>query len=204
MHAILGFAASELIHTDGSLVTASMAHRIKAIKAIKKRLAEASRAELTYEEANALVATCFALTFQSISLDDGLAEYMNFIRGILIIDMQMMFKGIKPVFDTLFDECENQLVAPLMQDLPLIQREWADAAVEVISNLQPLCVDPIEMDYYRQFVGIAQNLHVSSFGAYKASMREYGWWMMLPHASFQELINLNRDMTFFWKAEVAG
>ncbi|PNY26987.1 Sterol uptake control protein 2 [Tolypocladium capitatum] len=194
MHAILGFAASELTHTDSSLVTAAMNHRIKAIRAIKKRLTEGSRVETTYEEANALVATCFALTFQSVSLDDGLAEYMTFIRGILIIGMQMMFKGIKPVFQTLFEDRQNELVAPLMQDLPLIQRAWADAAVEAISNLRPLCVDAVEVEYYEQLLGIAEKLYTSSFDAYKANSREYGWWMMLPHASFQELINLNRQV----------
>lgn len=163
MHAILGFAASELTRTDSSLVTAAMNHRIKAIRAIKKRLTEASRAGTTHEEANALVATCFALTFQSVSLDDGLAEYMTFIRGILIIGVQMMFKGIKPVFQTLFDDRQNELVTPLMQDLPLIQRGWADAAVEAISNLRPLCVDAVEVEYYNQLLGIAEKLHTSSF-----------------------------------------
>ena len=101
MHAILGFAASELLCTDPTLITAAMSHRVKAIKAIKKRLAEASKMNTSYEEANALVATCFALTFQSVSLDDGLAEYLTFIRGIVIVAMQMMFRNIRPMFDNL-------------------------------------------------------------------------------------------------------
>ncbi|GJN74303.1 C6 transcription factor [Purpureocillium lilacinum] len=193
MHAILGFAASSLTSTDSSLVTAAMNHRIKAIKAIKKRLTESSRTDTTYEEANALVATCFALTFQSVSLDDGLAEYMTFIRGILIVGMQMMFKGIKPVFTTLFDDKQNELMAPLMQDMPLIERGWVDGAVEAISNLRPLCLDPIEVEYYEQLIGIAEKLYTNSFDAYKANSREYAWWMMLPHGSFQELINFNRQ-----------
>ena len=163
MHAILGFAASSLTSTDSSLVTAAMNHRIKAIKAIKKRLTESSRTDTTYEEANALVATCFALTFQSVSLDDGLAEYMTFIRGILIEGMQMMFKGIKPVFTTLFDDKQNELMAPLMQDMPLIERGWVDGAVEAISNLRPLCLDPIEVEYYEQLIGIAEKLYTNSF-----------------------------------------
>ncbi|PHH90174.1 hypothetical protein CDD83_4333 [Cordyceps sp. RAO-2017] len=198
MHAILGFAASELSRADnddGSLVTAAMGHRVKAIKAIKKRLGEASsRAGMTYEEANALVATCFALTFQSVLLEDGLAEYMTFIRGILIVGMQMMCRGIAPVFDSLFADRQNELMAPLMQDLPLVHGGWADAAVDAITNLQPLCVDRVEKEYYEQLLGIAHKLRTSSFDAYKANGREYAWWMMLPHASFQELIKLDRQV----------
>ncbi|KAF4510816.1 hypothetical protein G6O67_002679 [Ophiocordyceps sinensis] len=195
MHAILGFAASELTRTDdsSSLVTAAMNHRVKAIKAIKKGLTEASEAEMTYEQGNALVATCFALTFQSVSLDDGLAEYMTFIRGILIVGMQMMVKGITPIFDSLFEHRQDELMAPLMQHLPLIQSGWAEAAVEAISNLRTLCVDSVEVAYQEQLIGIAQKLQISSFDAYKANSREYAWWMMLPHASFQHLINLERQ-----------
>jgi hypothetical protein len=163
MHAILGFAASELVPTDASFVQPAMNHRIKAIKAIKKRLAESAHSQTTYEEANALVATCFALTFQSVSLEDGLAEYMTFIRGILIVGMQMMFKGIKPIFDTLFEDRQDDMMEPYLRDLPLIQRGWADAAIEAISNLRPLCVESVEVEYFEQLLGIAEKLNVNSF-----------------------------------------
>lgn len=171
MHAILGFAASELMHTDPSLVTAAMNHRIKAIKAIKKRLAESSRTDTNYEEANALVATCFALTFQSVSLDDGLAEYMTFIRGIVIVGMQMTFRSIAPVFSTLFDNDPNELLAAQMEDLPLIQRSWADSAVEALNGLKPLCALQIESEYREQLLGIAEQLYVNSFEGTPADPR---------------------------------
>lgn len=163
MHAILGYSASELMHTDSSLVTAAMNHRMKAIRAIKKRLSEASKVDTNYEEANALIATCFALTFQSVSLDDGLAEYMTFIRGILVVALQMAFRGIKPVFPTLFEEQQNELLAPFMEDLPLVQRGLADAAVEAIRNLRPLCSLQVEIEYQEQLIAIAETLYVNSF-----------------------------------------
>ncbi|PFH62055.1 hypothetical protein XA68_15263 [Ophiocordyceps unilateralis] len=197
MHAVLGFAASELSHTEESsdLLTAAMNHRVKAIRAIKKRLTEGSGVDMTYEEANALVATCFALTFQSVSLDDGLPEYMTFIRGILIIGMQMMLKGITPLFDSLFEDRQDELMAAPILGFPLIPSGWADAAAVAISALRPLCVDAVEVAYHRQLTAIAQKLQISSFDAYQANAREYAWWMMLPHATFQQLINLNRQTT---------
>ncbi|KAM4057852.1 hypothetical protein HRG_009469 [Hirsutella rhossiliensis] len=69
--------------------------------------------------------------------------------------MQMMLRGIEPVFESLFDDRQTELVAPLMQDLPLIQGGQADAAVEAISGLRPLCVDLIAVEYYQQLLGIA-------------------------------------------------
>jgi hypothetical protein len=189
MHAILGFAASELISTDPTLISAAMSHRVKAIKAIKKRLAEASKMNTTYEEANALVATCFALTFQSVSLDDGLAEYLTFIRGIVIVAMQMMFRNIRPMFENLMGNEQMDLLAPAMESLPLIQRGWADMAAEAINGLRPLCMEQVELEYHAKLTDIVEKLFTNSFDAYKANSQAYGWWMLLPHASFQELIN---------------
>ncbi|KAH8177968.1 fungal zn(2)-Cys(6) binuclear cluster domain-containing protein [Sarocladium implicatum] len=196
MHAILGFAASELLSTDPTLVTAAMAHRVKAIKAIKKRLAEASKMNTSYEEANALVATCFALTFQSVSLDDGLAEYLTFIRGIVIVAMQMMFRNIRPMFDNLMGSEQEAALAPVMEGLPLIQKGWADMAAEAINGLRPLCMEQVELDYHQKLTNIVDKLYVNSFDAWKANSSAYSWWMLLPHASFQELINSdNQTMT---------
>lgn len=163
MHAILGFAASELMSTDSSLVTAAMTHRVKAIRAIKKRLVEAAKSAPSEEETNALVATCFALTFQSVSLDDGMAEYMTFIRGIVIVGMQIMFRGMKPIFSTLFMEGQEELLAPVMESLPLIQRGWADSAMEAISRLRPLCVEPVEVEYQEKLINIVQKLYTNSY-----------------------------------------
>lgn len=70
MHSILGLAASELIASDASLAEAAMAHRLKSIQAIKRKLADSNQG-ITYAEGNALIATCFALTFQSVILEDG-------------------------------------------------------------------------------------------------------------------------------------
>lgn len=163
MHAILGYSASDLIPTDASLVSVAMNHRIKAIRAIKRRLSEASRTDTNYEEANALVASCFALTFQSVLLEDGLAEYMTFIRGIVIVGMQMAFRGIKPVFPTLFEDKQNEILAPYMEDLPLVQRGLAEAALSSIMSLEPLCTSQVELEYRQKLLDVTQKLFVNSF-----------------------------------------
>lgn len=89
MHSILGLAASELIASDASLTEAAMAHRLKSIQAIKRKLA-ASNSGITYAEGNALIATCFALTFQSIVLEDGSKQPQKYI-------LCSSWKGIKRV-----------------------------------------------------------------------------------------------------------
>ncbi|KAJ3471161.1 hypothetical protein MRS44_001260 [Fusarium solani] len=189
MHAILGFSASQLIKTDSSIVTAAMSHRVKAIRAIKKRLSETSRAPIESEEANAMIATCFALTFQSVSLEDGLAEFLTFIRGIMVVGMQMMFRGIKPLFQNMPEQEQDALLEPLMEGLPLIQKGYVDSAMEAVVNLKPLCKEQVEIEYHQHLVNILEQLYLNSWDAYKAYTRQYGWWMMLPHDTFEALIN---------------
>ncbi|KAJ3524567.1 hypothetical protein NM208_g12008 [Fusarium decemcellulare] len=204
MHAILGFSASQLIRNDASVIPSAMNHRIKAIKAIKKRLSDAAKTSIGNEEANAMVATCFALTFQSVSLEDGLAEYMTFIRGIMIVGMQMMFRGIKPLFENLLEQDQDVLLEPLMSNLPLIQKGWTDSAMEAITNLKPLCKEPVELEYHQHLVTIVEQLYINSWDAYKAYTRQYGWWMLLPHDTFQALINPDNQVMMLLHSHWVG
>lgn len=164
MHAMLGLAACDLMQDDRSLLPAAMTHRLKAVKAIKKRLSDMSRStRVSHDESNAMVATCFALTFQSVSLDDGMAEFMAFVRGILIVSMQMWMKGVSPIFTNMTNDDAEARLEPLMGDLPLIRREWSDMAFAAVQNLRPLCLDEVEIEYCDILIDWVQKLYISSW-----------------------------------------
>ncbi|KAL2149606.1 hypothetical protein VTH82DRAFT_8258 [Thermothelomyces myriococcoides] len=233
MHGILGYAASELMATqDPSLAEAALLHRYKAIKAIKKSLAQTVPVELSpctdsggetpppaapsssevsrsgppqlppgpppsrshpmFEEGNALIATCFALTYQSVLLEDGLAEYMTFIRGIVIVAIQMYIRGADILFAPFLGD-RSEVLEPHMRDLPLIKAEWAARAVRSLEGLRPL-VDgvegrEVEQQYLEMLNKIAKMLSVNSWEAYRALTEHYAWWMLLPHDKFRLLID---------------
>ncbi|KAI1816393.1 C6 zinc finger protein [Poronia punctata] len=190
MHAILGLAASDLMIQDPSLVTFAMAHRLKAIKAIKKTLTNVPKtSDDTFEEGNALLATCFALTFQSVMLDDGMAEFMTFCRGIVIVAIQMYCKGAKFIFSNFLGEGRVNELQPLMDAIPPIRQSWTDMAVANIAALRPLCEMQVEVEYLGLLTDVAQALYTSSFLAYQILCKHYGWWMQIPHENFQSLID---------------
>ncbi|KAK6070913.1 C6 transcription factor [Seiridium cupressi] len=164
------------------------AHRLKAIKAIKKTLAEVPKSN-TFEQGNALMATCFALTLQSVMLDDGMAEYMTFIRGIIITAIQMWCKGAKFLFHDFVGEDQMALLKPLMEHLPVIKKEWTDMAVAGIRALQPLCKHPVEVEYFGFILDIAETLYTPPFAAYQILCKHYGWWMQISHKNFAHLID---------------
>ncbi|KAL2185415.1 hypothetical protein L209DRAFT_756548 [Thermothelomyces heterothallicus CBS 203.75] len=236
MHAILGYAASELMtRQDRSLAEAAMSHRYKAIKAIKKSLVQSSsispspspdsdrrtppattssssspaarngndeggggrrgggKDDPMFEEGNALMATCFALTYQSVLLEDGMVEYMTFIRGIIIVAIQMYCRGAHLLFGQFLGDRQQETLEPHMRDLPLIDADWTARAVRAVEDLRPL-VDgvegrEVERRYWELLGEMARRLSVSSWKAYLALTEHYAWWMMLPHNKFQRLID---------------
>ncbi|KAJ8122731.1 hypothetical protein ONZ43_g1141 [Nemania bipapillata] len=165
-----------------------MAHRLKAIKAIKKTLTDVPKAD-TFEEGNALLATCYALTFQSVMLDDGMSEFMTFCRGIVIVAIQMFCKGAKFIFSNFLGDEPIAQLQPMLDSLPLIQKDWTDMAVANIAALEPLCTQPVEIEYHRLLTNVANALYNSSFLAYQMLCKHYGWWMQMPHEDFQSLID---------------
>ncbi|KAK1827583.1 hypothetical protein QBC39DRAFT_174625 [Podospora conica] len=192
MHALLGLAASELTSDDPRLVTPAIEHRVKAIRAVKRALGEAPKTN-TFEEGNALMATCFALTLQSVLVDDGMAEYMTFIRGILIVAVQMYTKGAKLLFGDVLSNKAKDALEPYMAALPLVEQRWVEAAAGAIQGLRPLCRNATEIRYWELIMDMTEQLRVSSWEGYLSMGKHYGWWMMLPHEEFQRLIDPTRQ-----------
>lgn len=86
------------------------------------------------------MATCFALTFQSVMLDDGMVEYMTFIRGIVIVAYQMYVRAgaAAPnnfLFGRYLGEKQTEVLEPFMREVGLIDKKWADGAINAIKGL---------------------------------------------------------------------
>ncbi|ERT00036.1 c6 zinc finger domain containing protein [Sporothrix schenckii 1099-18] len=148
-----------------------------------------------FEEGNALMATCFALTFQSVALDDGMAEYMTFIRGIIVVAIQMYLKGARIMFRNLLNNDQAELLRPAIEPMSAIDRQWSMAALTACQNLAPLCAgDSMATTYQKLVVEMAEALLVSPLEAYSAMTRHYAWWMQLPHEQFRQVIDLDKQV----------
>lgn len=209
MHAILGVAASDLADSDPTLLPLALTHRLKAVESIKRSLTDMDTpGSLTHDGVNALLATCLALTVQSAFLDDGLAEYMTFVRGMMVVGVQLWKGGFRPVFANLAGEGAQGVLEEHMVNLPLIRREWTDAAVGALEGLEGACQGPVEGEYRAHLLDWARTLYVSSWEgispspspslpqtqvltatAYKALEKHHMWWALLPHPHFQALID---------------
>ncbi|KAK7977569.1 hypothetical protein PG988_005059 [Apiospora saccharicola] len=185
---MLGLAASDLLGQDTTLLPFAMAHRVKAIKAIQNTLDDVPK-DNTFEAGNALMATSFALTFQSVLLDDGMAEFMTFCRGVVLVAIHMYCKGARFLFTNWVGKDEMALLRPLMETVPPIRKDWVDAAIVSVRALEPLCAHPVEVEYHRLLVDMVEALYSSPFRGYQILCKHYGWWLQMPHERFQYLVD---------------
>jgi len=95
---MLALSASELASSRTStqsqsseLTNTGLGHRVKAITALNTAISASIQ---SFEQGNAMLATCFILLFQSVLMDDGLIEYMSFIRGVIAVSIYSMLPAV--------------------------------------------------------------------------------------------------------------
>jgi hypothetical protein len=161
LHAILALGATDLAcpTLDSDLMLAGIVHRVKAIEALNKAV---SRGIQTIEEGNAMIGTCFALLFQSVMMNDGLAEYMAFIRGIVAIGIHMEMNKMKFLFHHLWNDEQMQLIDGMLYETPLINPDVARAACRSLEKMAPLCTTELEIRLYGRLLEMARTCITSS------------------------------------------
>jgi hypothetical protein len=159
---MLALSASDLAsYTDENrdLTPTSISHRVKSIESLNKAVAGGIK---TWEQGNAMIATCFVLLFQSVLLNDGLSEYISFLRGILAVGMQMGQRNMKFVFTKLWGEDQRLARETELDGAPLINDELVSMACRSLEKMFPLCKTKTQMGMYGLLLSMARSLVTSS------------------------------------------
>jgi hypothetical protein len=144
---------------DMQLIPTSISHRIKSIESLNKAVAAGIK---SWQQGNAMIATCFTLLFQSVLLNDGLSEYISFLRGILAIGMQMGQRRMKFIFERLWGDEQLQSRDAELSAAPLINEELVSAACRSFEKMFPLCKTKTEIGMYGLLLSMARSLVTSS------------------------------------------
>ena len=160
---MLALSASDLASAAGSqeLTVTAMSHRVKSIKALKNSISDGLNC---FEQGNAMLATSFALLFQSTLMHDGLAECMAFTRGIMAVGVHMEQKKLKPLFVKFFGDEQMDQIGPALQAAPLIDVSVVSGACRSLEKIGPLCQMQVEVRVYGILLTVARNLVTSSWG----------------------------------------
>lgn len=160
---MLALAASDLAEqypeSSKQLSCAAMSHRVQAIGSLNTAI---SLGLTRFEQGNAMLATCFALVFQSVLMEDGLAEYMSFIRGTVAVGNQMGMKRMHILFRHLFGDSDLEKIDPLMKAAELIDPTLVRGALKSLEKIGPLCKTKLELEVYGVLVSAARALVTSS------------------------------------------
>jgi hypothetical protein len=155
---MLALAASDLVRTEicpHKMRNTALSHRVRSVTALN---AAVQRGVNCLEEGNAMLATCFSLLFQSILIDDGLVEYMTFIRGTIVIGSQMGCKQMRFLFDRLFEEKQLEQSDAVNNDAPMIRQDVVIGALQSFEKFQHLCQAKLETKVYAVLFNIARSL----------------------------------------------
>ena len=120
-------------------------------------LLRASRFVLLWE---ALKHRWFRWVFQSILMNEGLVEYMTFIRGVVVVSMDMGQKNIGFLFEHMFDQ--SQIFESELTESPLIDPELARPACRSLERFCPLVKHTREVEFYGHLLSAARALFTSS------------------------------------------
>lgn len=146
MHAILGMAAShfELV-TGENLSSSAIHHRILAIKGSNEAMSHPRRSG---SEADALLASCYLLAFQSSYMKDGLQEFFRTIRGCSLVSDQLRAEKL-PMSFYLTGKAHFEFMQQRLMDLPTIHEDLIAGAKRSLLVLTPELDRPANLKFYQ-------------------------------------------------------
>jgi hypothetical protein len=138
MHAILALAAQHLtITAEADYAGLALSHRLLAIKGFNEALCKTPR---TGSDGDALLAACYALTFQSSYMSDGINEFLTLVRGCGLVSFQLLIDKVDLSF-TISPTKHIEYMESRLDNLPTVDADLYDGAVVSLHALGLLCQD---------------------------------------------------------------
>ncbi|KAI5462071.1 hypothetical protein BGZ63DRAFT_403337 [Mariannaea sp. PMI_226] len=193
LYSMLALSLSHLAAAQPSspqLKFAAMGHRVKAISSLNEAI---GRPIESLEQANAMIATCFSLSVQSTVLEDGLVDFMMFLRGVVAISIYMRQKGFKFLFHHMFDLTEA--VASELSGSVLTNSSYARGVCRSLELLHPLVQSTTEVECHRLLLSAAKALFTSSREAYISLSEVYSLFSYhMSQEEFSHFINPSNEV----------
>lgn len=189
MHAILALGASHLDRlgpVSGTHEKDALMHRGHAINGLNRALAQSQHTG--YGEADAMLATCYALTFQSTYMNDGLQDFITFVRGCALATGKIRDENAPTAFNLTPDQ-HVKIMEARFRDLPSINPSVVSSGLEAIKQIQSYVHNDAEHAFYRALHDIFTALQRSSGEGYLQFVEMYSMWYDMAHDSFKTFLD---------------
>ena len=183
MHAMLALGASHLdrIAPVAEHTTKAIVHRGHAMAGLSRALAKSER---EYGEGDAMVATCYALTFQSTYMSDGLFDFITMVRGCALITGKIREEQAQTAFN-LQPEWHFKLMEPRMKDLPIVHQPLLDSGIAALEETRQFLVTRTDHHFHGALMKVLHGLSRTSREGYTSFILVYALWYELCNDSFR-------------------
>ena len=173
MHAILSLGASHLSRLTGmDYRKESLTHRGQAIAGLNQAL---SQPALHYGESDAMLAACYALTFQASYMGDGLADFITMVRGCALTTAKIKQEDAHTAFN-LQTNWHFKVMAPRLANLPRVNHILLESGIAALEDIQPLLEDEVDLDFHQSLIEVLEALLASPQGGYLQFAGLYAVW----------------------------
>lgn len=149
---MLALAASHLsMNGQGDYRSAALQHRVNAVGLLNDALSKGTNSQA---DADAKLAACLALTFQSSYMEDGFNDFLTMVRGCALVTQDHSLETPESVFNCFSGENHGRTMQEKLREMPIneIDPMVLDAAVDSLDALKPLCEGNARMKEYRQIL----------------------------------------------------
>ncbi|KAH9212354.1 hypothetical protein DL95DRAFT_304365 [Leptodontidium sp. 2 PMI_412] len=186
MHAILGIAASHLeLVTGMDLQTTAIYHRIHAIKGSNTAILTRRQ---TGSDADALLASCYLIAFQSSYIKDGLQEFFQTVRGCSILSNHLRAENLPMTF-FLTEEDDFSFMEERLINLSVLPRNLIEGAKNSLTAVLPLLDRPVNLLFYQVLFDVTKAAAISSVQVYFKFIAVYRFIIGLESQPFRDLID---------------
>ena len=189
MNAILALGASHLTRvTPGEdYTTQAIVHRGHAIEGLNKALNKSDR---TYGESDAMLAACYALTFQAAHMGDGMIDFITMVRGCALVTEKLKQEGSITAFNIDHD-AHLRVMSPRLDALPDVDRDIVAAGVSGLTQMQHLLDTYTESHFHSALLNVLLSLQQSPQAGYVSFMYLYSIFYSGSHEQFAAFVNPN-------------
>ncbi|TVY81757.1 Sterol uptake control protein [Lachnellula suecica] len=185
MHAILGIAASHLQFVTGAdLSCQALRHRILAIRGSNEAI---SRCRRTGSDGDALLASCYLLTFQSSYMVDGMKEFFQMLRGSTFLSVQFKHENL-PMALFLAEKDHFEVMQERLIDLPTISLDLVESAEKSLALCLPFLDTLICLQFYEAVAETVESLKSSSLRSYFKFLLIYQYIVSMDKPDFEAFL----------------
>jgi hypothetical protein len=147
-----------------------------------------AKSDHEYGEADAMMATCYALTFQAAYMTDGLSDFVVMVRGCALATSKIRQENAPTAFN-LEPDRHHDILRPRLQGLPALNAEHVSQGIGALDEVQMYLENEAEHKFYQSMRAIFLALQESSAAGYITFCNLYNIWHELDNDAFRVFLD---------------